>query len=116
MIVEKSSKLIKTGYLYVALAAVLFAVSGSASKYLFSKGISPFQVVQLRTTISFAGLFLWLILRHPSLLRIASKDLFYFFLLGSFLGEVFFRKIAFLKIISSKLGTILSAESHEYFI
>lgn len=84
MIVGKSSKLAKTGYFYVALAAVLFAVSGSASKYLFSKGMSPFQVVQLRTTISFAGLFLWLIFHHPSLLRISRKDVFYFFLLGSF--------------------------------
>jgi hypothetical protein len=44
------------GYLYVALAAVLFAVSGTAAKFLFHSGITPYQLIQLRTTLAFAGL------------------------------------------------------------
>jgi len=76
------SKSIKRGYAYVSIAAILWAVSGSASKYLFNNGLSPFQVVQLRTTIACVGLLIWLGFRHPSLLRIASRDCFYFLLLG----------------------------------
>ena len=83
MSTSRSSKNIAIGYVYVALAALLWAVSGTASKYLFNHGLSAFRVVQLRTTISFAGLFIWLFLRSPSLLKIAVKDLFYFFLLGT---------------------------------
>ncbi len=71
-----------TGIFYVVLAAVLWAVSGSAAKYLFNSGLTAFQLIQLRTTISFAGLLLWLVLRRRDLLRIRPADLCYFFLLG----------------------------------
>jgi drug/metabolite transporter, DME family len=81
---EGLKKPIRLGYLYVAIAAVLWAISGAASKFLFNSGLSPFQLIQLRTTISLLGLFLWLILRHPALLQIAWKDLPYFFFLGTF--------------------------------
>lgn len=76
-------KTARRGYLYVVLAAVLWAVAGSSAKYLFNRGLSSFQLIQLRTTISFAGLFVWLILRNRSLPMISPKDLFYFFLLGT---------------------------------
>ena len=79
-----TSNSIKRGYAYVSIAAILWAVSGSASKYLFNIGLSPFQVVQLRTTISCVGLLLWLNFRHPSLLRISPRDSFYFLVLGIF--------------------------------
>ena len=80
---SRSSKNVAAGYAYVALAALLWAVSGTASKYLFNHGLSAFQLVQLRTSISFAGLFIWLSLRGGSLMQIAVKDIFYFFLLGT---------------------------------
>ena len=84
MLLIDSSNSIKRGYAYVSIAAILWAVSGSASKYLFNNGLSPFQVVQLRTTISFAGLLFWLSFQHPSLLRISPRDSIYFLLLGIF--------------------------------
>ena len=65
-------------------AAILWAICGSASKHLFNSGFSPFQVVQLRTTISCAGLLLWLLLRHRSLLKINPRDGLYFLGLGIF--------------------------------
>ncbi len=71
-----------TGIFYVVLAAVLWAVSGSAAKYLFNSGLTAFQLIQLRTTISFVGLLLWLVLRRRDLLRIRPADLRYFLLLG----------------------------------
>jgi drug/metabolite transporter (DMT)-like permease len=70
------------------LAAVLWAISGSASKFLFHSGLSPFQLVQLRTTIAGVALCISLLLRNPSLLRIQRKDIPYFLLLGISLASV----------------------------
>jgi drug/metabolite transporter (DMT)-like permease len=72
----------RLGYLYVVLAAVLWASSGSAAKFLFQSGVSPFQLIQLRTTISAALLFLCLLVVRRSLLKIERKDLLDLFLLG----------------------------------
>ena len=66
----------------MALAALLFAISGTASKYLFNTGLTAFQLIQLRTTLACAGLFVWLGLRHAKLLRISAGDLPYFSGLG----------------------------------
>ena len=70
------------GYRYVIAAALLWGVSGSAAKFLFHSGVSPFQLVQARLTITAAGLLLWLGLRHRRLLRIDRKDIGYFFVFG----------------------------------
>jgi len=74
----------RLGYLYVALAAVLFAVSGTAAKFLFHSGITPYQLIQLRTTLAFTGLLFWLGLRHSTRLKISISDLPYFLALGVF--------------------------------
>ena len=68
----------KLGYFYVALAAVLFAVSGTSAKFLFHSGITPYQLIQLRTTLAFASLLIWLCLRHSALLKVSISDLPYF--------------------------------------
>ena len=73
---------IRLGYLYVALAAVLFAISGTAAKFLFRSGISPYQLIQLRTTLAFATLLIWIALKHPALLKISISDIPYFMALG----------------------------------
>jgi drug/metabolite transporter (DMT)-like permease len=78
----KLTQMNKIGYLYVTLAAILFAVSGTAAKFLFNRGITSYQMIQLRVTLSFCGLLLWLLLRNRSLLKIDLQDLFYFMLLG----------------------------------
>jgi len=81
---------LRLGYVYVVLAALLWASSGSAAKFLFLGGMSPFHLVQLRSTISAALLLLWLLAAKRSLLKIKRKDLVYFFLLGIFLGATQF--------------------------
>jgi drug/metabolite transporter (DMT)-like permease len=73
----------KIGYLYVTLAAILFAVSGTAAKFLFNRGITSYQMIQLRVTLAFCGLLLWLLLRNRLLLKIDLKDCFYFMFLGT---------------------------------
>jgi drug/metabolite transporter, DME family len=70
------------GYVYVMVAALLWAVSGSSSKFLFHQGISPFQLVQLRITLAAVCLFVWLFFKNKSLLRIEKGDLVYFVILG----------------------------------
>ena len=74
----------RLGYFYVALAAVLFAISGTSSKFLFNSGITPYQLIQMRTTLAFTGLLIWLCLRHLAILKISVKDLPYFLVLGVF--------------------------------
>ena len=82
MKVKSSPAILNPGYLYVMLAAILWAISGTAAKMLFSHGVSPFQLIQLRLGIASAFLFVWLAVRRPALLRIARRDLLYFALLG----------------------------------
>ena len=72
----------KIGYLYVSLAAVLWAAAGTAAKFLFNRGITPYQLIQLRVTLAFCGLLLWLAWRKRQLLKIDARDLLYFGLLG----------------------------------
>ncbi len=72
----------RRGYIYAVLAAVLWGVSGSAAKYLFINGVTPFHLVQMRLTIATAGLLLYLLLRHSALLRIDRRDIVYFAVFG----------------------------------
>ncbi|NNG00795.1 MAG: EamA family transporter [Desulfobacteraceae bacterium] len=77
-------RLVRSGYLYVSLAAVLFAISGTSAKFLFNDGVTAYQLIQMRTTLAFTGLLIWICLRYPSLLRISLKDTPYFMGLGVF--------------------------------
>jgi len=72
----------RAGYLFVALAAVLWAASGTAAKFLFNGGMDPFQLVQLRTTLAWVAMVAWLALRRSPFPRIAGRDWFYFAGLG----------------------------------
>jgi drug/metabolite transporter (DMT)-like permease len=90
----------RLGYLYVSMAAILFAISGTSAKFLFNDGITAFQLIQMRTTLAFAGLLLWLCLRYPTLLKISLKNLPFFIGLGIFgIGSAqFFYLLAISKI------------------
>jgi drug/metabolite transporter (DMT)-like permease len=72
----------RKGYLYVILAAVMWAVSGASGKYLFHQGITPLDLVQFRVTLSATFLFLLLLATKPSLLTVSPRDLLYFVVLG----------------------------------
>lgn len=82
--------LARSGYGYVVVAAVLWAISGAASKFLFMNGISALHLVQLRITLALTVLFLWLVITQPALLKITREDLPYFFLLGVILASAQF--------------------------
>jgi drug/metabolite transporter (DMT)-like permease len=70
------------GYLYVVGAAVLWASSGVAGMSLFSGGITPFELVQIRVTVSTVLLAVGFCLSDRNLFRIRARDLIYFLLLG----------------------------------
>ena len=71
------------GYLCVMLAALMWASSGTAGKALFEGGMKPFELVQVRVTLSAILIFLWLLVFSKKLLRIRAKDIPFFVLLGS---------------------------------
>jgi drug/metabolite transporter (DMT)-like permease len=80
----------RSGYLLSALAALFWASSGTAAKYLFNSGITAFELVQMRTTLATGIIFCWLALRNRSLLAVERRDLPYFVTLGIGLAAVQF--------------------------
>ncbi|NJL58861.1 MAG: DMT family transporter [Desulfobacteraceae bacterium] len=71
------------GYVYAAMAAMFWAVSGSSAKFLFHQGVTPFQLVQLRITIATVVVFFGMLICNRKLPKIARKDIAYFVILGS---------------------------------
>jgi drug/metabolite transporter (DMT)-like permease len=71
------------GYLYVIIAALMWASSGTAGKALFDAGMSPFHLVQIRVTLSSAVIFLVFLIFSRDLLRLRARDIPFFLLLGS---------------------------------
>lgn len=80
----------RSGYLFAALAALFWASSGTAAKFLFNSGITAFELVQMRTTIAAGTVFCWLLLHKRSLLAFDRRDLPYFVTLGAGLAVVQF--------------------------
>ena len=70
------------GYLCVAAAAVMWASSGTAGKALFTGGVTPFELVQIRVTVSTVLLTIVFGIWFRPLFKIRPRDLWYFFLLG----------------------------------
>ena len=70
------------GYLCVAAAAVMWASSGTAGKALFTGGVTPFELVQIRVTVSAVLLSIVFGIWFRPLFRVRPRDLWYFFLLG----------------------------------
>lgn len=70
------------GHLCVVVAAIMWASSGTAGKALFEGGMTPFELVQIRVTLSALLLAVAFGASAKDLLRIRIKDLGYFLLLG----------------------------------
>jgi drug/metabolite transporter (DMT)-like permease len=76
----------RIGYLFVVAAALLWAISGTVSKFIFSGGVSPIELVQFRAAGSAVLLALILRVQNPSLLNIKPRDAGYFAVLGGLLA------------------------------
>jgi len=77
-----STKQIK-GYLSVVVASIMWASSATAGKALFEAGMAPFELVQIRVTLSTAILAALLVASSKGLPRIKIKDLGTFLLIGA---------------------------------
>lgn len=84
-------------YLFIVCAAILWASSGTASKYLFNEGMSPYVLVQYRVSFSAIIIVAYLLLFKPHSLKIRILDLWYFAALGGGMGGV---QVAYLFAIS----------------
>ena len=73
----------RRGYIYTILAAICWATSGSAAKFIFNSGVTPFQLFQMRLTIAAVVLLAGLAFSDPVLLKIDRKDILYFAFLGN---------------------------------
>ena len=62
-------------YLFIMCAAFLWASGGTASKYLFNTGMSPYILVQYRVSFSVLVIFGYLFFFERNLLKINRKDL-----------------------------------------
>src|SRR5947209_1827178 len=72
----------RRGYALAASAAILWGLSGTASKYLLSHQVRPSDLLAIRTAIATILIFIWLALVSPRLLRVDRADLPYFLILG----------------------------------
>ncbi|MBN1636247.1 MAG: EamA family transporter [Deltaproteobacteria bacterium] len=70
------------GYLCVIAAAVMWASSGTAGKALFQIGVDPFEMVQIRVTLSALILLALFGFFQKQRLRIRTKEIVYFLVLG----------------------------------
>ena len=70
------------GYLCAMIAAILWGSSGTAGKALFETGMTPFELVQIRLTLSTALMALAFGIVSRGLLRIRIKDIGYFLVFG----------------------------------
>lgn len=81
---------IRLGYLCVMLAALFWALSGTTSKFLFQAGLTPLDLVQLRTTVGAAALFFWLAAIRRDLFRIDRSSGLSLILIGALLAAAQF--------------------------
>jgi drug/metabolite transporter (DMT)-like permease len=83
MMMDSLSKKQIKGYLSVVVASIMWASSGTAGKALFEAGMTPFELVQIRVTLSTAILAALLAASSKGLPRIKIKDLGTFLLIGA---------------------------------
>ena len=114
----KSGKKNRTkGYLSVVAASIMWASSGTAGKALFEGGMTPFELVQIRVTLSTVILFAVFGFFSKGLPKIKMKDLGSFLLLGGvFMAMVqgtYFYAISKIQVVAAVflqyLSTILVA-------
>jgi drug/metabolite transporter (DMT)-like permease len=70
------------GYLCAMLAAILWGLSGTAGKALFESGMTPFELVQIRLTLSTVLTALCFGIFSRRLFKIRLKDMGYFLIFG----------------------------------
>ncbi len=74
--------MIKKGYLYILLAALLWSSTGLFSRSLFALDIHPLTVSFWRTVVSCSLLLLYILFKDRKLLHISPRDIPFFLVFG----------------------------------
>jgi drug/metabolite transporter (DMT)-like permease len=100
------------GYLCSMFAAILWASSGTAGKALFETGITPFELVQIRLTLSTVLMALFFGIFSRGLFRIQLKDIAYFLIFGgvamAMVQSTYFYAISKIQVAAATLIQYLS--------
>ncbi|HSI92278.1 MAG TPA: EamA family transporter [Jiangellaceae bacterium] len=99
----------RRGYLYVTLAAALFAVNASVSKVVLEAGIDPARLAALRCTGAALGLGLVLFAVAPHRMRVTARELPALVLLGV-AGAAMVQWLYFVAIARIPIGIALLLE------
>ncbi len=99
------------GYLCVMLAAMLWALSGTTSKFLFQSGLTPFDLVQLRTTIGATALLVWIAVARRHLLRLDRRSIPSLALLGFLLAATQFTYLYAISRIHVAVAILLQCQA-----
>ncbi|HSW64372.1 MAG TPA: DMT family transporter [Dissulfurispiraceae bacterium] len=99
------------GYLCIMLAATLWALSGTTSKFLFQSGLTPFDLVQLRTTIGSAALLVWIAVARRHLLRLELRSIPSLALLGALLAATQFTYLYAVSRIHVAVAIVLQCQA-----
>ena len=100
------------GYLSVIAASILWASSGAVGKALFSQGITPYDLVQIRVTFASLTFGLYLLIFYRHLLKVSFADMKWMFIHGAFLMALvqisYFYTISKLQLMTALLLQYLS--------
>lgn len=101
----------RKGYLHVAVAAVMWASSGTIGKSLFDSGVTPSDLVQIRVTLASLIILSVLLIFRPRLLILQAGDVGYLVLLGGVMALVqitYFFTISRIQVVAAILLQYLS--------
>lgn len=70
------------GYILILIATVFWGIAATIAKILFSQNIQPLEIAQTRVTFSAIMMFTYFLLFKREYLKVETKDLFMFLLLG----------------------------------
>lgn len=100
------------GYLSVIAASILWASSGAVGKALFSQGVTPYDLVQIRVTFASLVFGAYLLIFFRPLLKVSLPDLKWMFIHGAVLMALvqisYFYTISKLQLMTALLLQYLS--------
>jgi drug/metabolite transporter (DMT)-like permease len=74
--------ILKRGYIYSIISAVLFGSAGLIVKLAYVEGIEPIALLTLQYFIAVVLMFLVLLIKNKQELKVSGKELFHLFMLG----------------------------------
>jgi drug/metabolite transporter (DMT)-like permease len=74
--------ILKKGYIYSIISAILFGSAGLVVKLAFLEGVDPIGLLTLQYIIAVALMFLVLLIINKKSLKVSRKELYHLFMLG----------------------------------